>query len=280
MDLIADFVALIIAAATGLMPGTFAPLERTVERTYQVPPGAIVTVELAAGRISVTPSPDRTVRVRLTQRAQTTNQREAESAFAGYTVELTQRTGDVRLVTRRTPGFDSVLWRRVRVNMEAEVAVPANVAVDLHTHGGSIEIRGGREAQTTAHTSGGSIGVDGGPAPIDISTSGGSIRVGRIGTTLRARTSGGSITVDEVAASARDVDVSTSGGSVRVGVHPAAHLAFDASTSGGSAAVEGLSVNISHRTRTQVTGTLNGGGGRLNAHTSGGSVRISATSRQ
>jgi hypothetical protein len=99
--------------------------------------------------------------------------------------------------------------------------------------------------------------------------------VGRASHSLRARTSGGSIRVEQVDSSATDVDVSTSGGSVRVGVSEDARMTIDASTSGGRVSVNGLALEPSQRSRTHVSGRINGGGGRLRASTSGGSVTIS-----
>lgn len=274
MDLISDLVAFVIAAATAVVAPQVAPLERRIEQTYQVAPGSTVTVELSGGRITVVPGAGRSAAITLVQRAHTTSERDADAALADYTVLLTQQDGDVRLVARRKGGLDFGVWRRIRVNMDAEIAVPADVRLELNTSGGSIEIRGLRRAPVRAHTSGGSIRVDGGDTPIAVNTSGGSIRVGHIGQTLRARTSGGSIRIAQVAASATDVDVSTSGGSVRVGVDPAARLTIEGSTSGGSVSVDGLALQASRRSRTHIAGQLNGGGGRLKASTSGGSVRI------
>jgi DUF4097 and DUF4098 domain-containing protein YvlB len=277
MDLLSDLVACVVAVATAVVAPQVAPLERQIERSYQVTPGTTVAVELSGGRISVVPGQGRSVEIRLVQRVHTANEREADAALADYTVDFSQQEGTVRLVARRKRNVDFGVWRRIQVNMNAEIAVPADVRLDLNTSGGSIEIRGLRDAPVRAHTSGGSITVDGGTAPISVNTSGGSIRVGHIGQTLRAHTSGGSIRVAQVGATATDVDVNTSGGSVRVGVDPAARLTVDGSTSGGSVSIDGLALRSSHRSRTHVAGELNGGGGRLKASTSGGSVRITGS---
>ena len=276
MDLIADVLAYLFTAALGLAaPGT-VPLERQVERTYQVAPGATVRADLSGGRIVVVPSPSRTARVTLVQRVHTANQRDADAALDNYTVELGQTDGNVQLTARWKRGVTIGLWRQIRVNMDAELAVPSDVVVDLHTSGGSIDIRGMRTARVNARTSGGSISVEGGNAPIDVDTSGGSIRIGEVAETVRAHTSGGSIRISKVTTAATVVDAQTSGGSVHVGIDPAARLWVDASTSGGSVSVSGLPLATASRSRTKVEGTLNGGGGRLRAHTSGGSVRIAA----
>jgi hypothetical protein len=274
MDLISDLIAFVVAAATAVVAPQVAPLERRIEQTYQVAPGSTVTVELSGGRIRVAPGSGRTAGIALVQRVHTANERDADAALTDYTVILTQENGGVRVVARRKRGVDFSLWRRIRVNMDAELTVPPDVRLELNTSGGSIAVQGLRHAPVRAHTSGGSITVDGGNTPIAVNTSGGSIRIGQIGHSLRAHTSGGSIRVAEVAASATDVEVSTSGGSVRVGVDPAARLSVEGSTSGGSVSVDGLALETSRRSRTHVAGQLNGGGGRLKASTSGGSVRI------
>jgi DUF4097 and DUF4098 domain-containing protein YvlB len=123
-------------------------------------------------------------------------------------------------------------------------------------------------------TSGGAITVDGGRADFDLGTSGGPIRVGRVLGNVRADTSGGSITVDYVGPTATDVSLETSGGSIRVGVDRAAKLDISAETSGGSVDVENLPFETRTIRRTRAVGSINGGGGRLTADTSGGSIEI------
>lgn len=277
MELISDFIAYLFTAALAFVAPQTAPLERQVERTYQVAAGATVSVELSGGRIVIVPSADRSARVTLTQRVYTANEQDAETALQDYTVELGQSDGNVRLTARRKRSVNLGLWRSIRVGMDAELAVPSDVVVDLHTSGGSIDVRGLRTAPVVARTSGGSITVEDGRTAIDAATSGGSIRVGRVTGTLRARTSGGSIRVAEVSAAATAVDAETSGGSIHVGVDPTARLDVDASTSGGSVSVDGLRLTPSKQSRTHVAGALNGGGGPLRARTSGGSVRLSAS---
>lgn len=270
-DLLAFFLSAILGASA-------APLERQVERTFTVAPGSLVSIDISGGSISVTTSTDRAARITLIQRVDVATEREADAALADYTVSFTQQDDKVAVVARRKR---EVRWRpgSPRVNISAELAVPADVRLDLDTSGGSIVVRGYRNAALDADTSGGSITVDGGSAGINLDTSGGSIRVGRALSVLHADTSGGSITVDHVGAAAREVTLDTSGGSIRVGVAPTARLNIEASTSGGGVSADGLPINVTNmRGRSQLSGTLNGGGGRLHAATSGGSVRITASS--
>lgn len=274
MALLSDLFAFVVGAAVAIVMPDIAPLERELAQTYQVAPGSTVAVDIFGGRIRVTSGPGRDATLRLIQRVHTSSEREADAALRDYTVVITREGSGARLTARLRGGLGLDFWRRTRVQIDAELVVPADVVLDLQTSGGSIHVQGERSAAIEARTSGGSIDIDGGSAPVAVNTSGGSIRIGRTTSALRARTSGGSIRVDRVDASATDVDVRTSGGSVYVGVSPAARLSIDASTSGGRVSVTHLSVATSRQSHTHVTGALNGGGGRLHARTSGGSVRI------
>lgn len=274
MALLTDLFTFIVGAAVAIVMPDVASLDRELVQTYQVAPGSTVAVDISGGRIRVTSGTGREATLRLIQRVHTRSEREAEAALRDYTVVLAREGSGARLTARPGRGASLDFWRRPRVQLEAELVVPADVLLDLRTRGGSIHVQGERSAAIEAKTSGGSIQVDGGSAPIAVNTSGGSIHIGRTTNALRARTSGGSIRVDRVDASASDVDVSTSGGSVHVGVSPAARLSIDASTSGGRVTLTNLSIAATRQSHTHVTGNLNGGGGRLHARTSGGSVRI------
>jgi hypothetical protein len=274
MDLISDFVSLVMAAATALLTPQVAPLERRVERTFEVTSGSTVAINLSGGRITVVPGTTRAATVTLVQRVHVTTDRDADAALANYRVAFSQTAEGIHVEARRRPGFDVGSWRDPQVNIDAELTVPPDVRLDLDTSGGSITVRGVRRAPIAARTSGGSITVDDVRAQVDVRTSGGSIRVARASGSLLARTSGGSIRIGEVSASADAIDVRTSGGSISVGVEPSARLNIDASTSGGRVSVDDLPLLTSHQSRHHVTGQLNGGGGSLRASTSGGSVRI------
>jgi formylmethanofuran dehydrogenase subunit C len=274
MTLITDLVALVLSAFAAIVAPSVGDMERRVERSFEVAAGSLVSVDISGGSISVSAVPGRTAKLVLIQRVDARSEREADAALEQYEVTLGQAGSHVRLATRRKTGY----WPRRddRVRMNAELMIPADVKLDLDTSGGSITIVGERAADVAANTAGGSIRVDGGTGTLDVGTSGGSIHVGRALRSLHADTSGGSITVAFVGSEARDVTLDTSGGSIRVGVSPAARMSVEASTSGGSVSAHGLPITMTRRERHALTGMLNGGGGRLRAATSGGSVSIQA----
>lgn len=264
-------------AVVALAAPARAQIERRLERTFTVAPGHLVSVTLAGGGITTSTGTGNQVQVTLTQVVRASSDREADDLLKDYDVSATQSGDHIEVVGRRRANVDERSGHDVRIS--ATLVVPANVRLDLRTSGGSIDVRGSQTAQVAAHTSGGRISADGGTGAMNLSTSGGSIDVRDVLASLDASTSGGSIGVDFVGPAATDVRVHTSGGSIRVGIDSAAKLNVEAGTSGGSVDVEGLALTTSVVGRSHLTGALNGGGGRLNAGTSGGSVHLHAARR-
>ena len=251
-------------------------IDRRLERTFTVAANSMVSVRISGGPITVETGPGRSMQLTLEQRVRNVStDAQADQALQDYEVSAAQQGETVTLIARR-PRENNRGWRRgdPSVQFEAILTVPADVRLDLDTSGGPITVRGERTASVKVDTSGGAITVDGGRADFDLGTSGGPIRVGRVLGNVRAETSGGSITVDYVGPTATQVLLDTSGGSIRVGVDRAAKLDISASTSGGSVGVENLAFETREIRRTRAVGTINGGGGRLTADTSGGSIEI------
>jgi len=253
-------------------------IERPIERTFKVTAGSVVMVKVTGGAITVEEGPSGTVTVVIKQRVRgASTDREADDLLADFDVDIHQ-SGDQVAATVTGHQNRTNQWRK-GVSFSATLTVPRDVRLDLHTSGGGISVRGDRTASLDAHTSGGAINVDGGRAPMTLETSGGGITIRNALSTVTASTSGGSISVDRVGEDARDVELDTSGGHIRVGVDPRAKLSLRATTSGGHVSVTDLpfvSTRTSTRPRSnEARGTINGGGGgRLDAHTSGGSIEI------
>lgn len=250
-------------------------VERRLERTFTVAAGSLVVVDISGGPIEVDTGPGRSMQLTLLQRVDNvTNDAQADEALRDYEISAAQQDSTVTLIGRRHQG--SSRWRRgdPQVRLSARLTIPADVRLDLDTSGGPITVRGERTADVKVNTSGGSITVDGGRATFDLDTSGGPIRVGRALGNVRAETSGGSIMVDYVGPTATEVSLDTSGGGIRVGIDRAAKLDISASTSGGSVDVENLPFETRTIGRTRAVGSINGGGGKLTAETSGGSIEI------
>jgi len=270
-------VAFALLACVAQATPAQAQIERRFERTFTVAPGHVVSVTLAGGGITTSTGTGNQVQVTLTQVIRADSDREADDLLKDYEVSATQSGDRIEVVGRRRSNVAE--WSGHRVSISGTLVVPANVRLELRTSGGSIDVRGSRTAAVTAHTSGGSVSADGGSGAMDLSTSGGRIDVRDVLSTLSAYTSGGGIGVDRIGPAATDVRAHTSGGSIRIGIDPTAKLSVEAETSGGSVDIDGLSLTARTIGRSRISGTLNGGGGRLDAATSGGSVHLRAAGR-
>ena len=276
------FVPIIGVLATGCLAALAgAPqIERRLDRTFTVNSNSSVVVRISGGPIVVETGPGTTMSLRLDQTVNVASEARADEVLKEHEISVVEQAGVITLTARRHRD-DNRRYRRndPHVRFSATLTVPANVRLDLDTSGGPITVRGERTADVKADTSGGPITVDGGRGALDLDTSGGPIRVGRALGNLRADTSGGGITVDYVGPSATDVSLDTSGGTIRVGVDRQAKFDLSASTSGGNVRVEGLSFESQTLRRSRAVGRINGGGGRLHADTSGGSIEIRGAER-
>src|ERR1700761_2750665 len=138
-----------------------------------------------------------------------------------------------------------------QLSISFKVFVPQNIATDLQTSGGSINLAG-LNGDEKFNTSGGSLHLENLQGAINGSTSGGSIHAKSISGNISLSTSGGSIGLDGLKG---DIDATTSGGSIN-GNNIEGSL--KANTSGGSVTLQDMACS-------------------LKASTSGGSMRVTMT---
>ncbi len=160
-------------------------------------------------------------------------------------------------------------------------AANCNGQVDIRTSGGGIRLReiGG---DITAHTAGGSIHVERVRGGAQVETSGGGIEIKGVRGSVTASTSGGSIQAVIESQPGGDQSLKSSGGSITIYLPATAALDIDAHTSGGGVATElpVTTVVKGDQKRDTLQGTINGGGTRLYARTSGGSIRLKTTAAE
>ncbi len=147
--------------------------------------------------------------------------------------------------------------------------------LDVETSGGGIQL-GEIQGNVKAHTSGGSIHAAAVTGRCTVSTSGGGIDLTDITGLSTASTSGGSITVSLTKPLEQDCTVESSGGGITVRLPEAAAFDVDARTSGGGVRSDFPVTMVvqGEQKRGVLQGKVNGGGPKLTAHTSGGSIRI------
>jgi hypothetical protein len=143
----------------------------------------------------------------------------------------------------------------------------------LHTSGGSITARD-INGEVDCNTSGGGITVERAGGDVSAHTSGGSINLREIEGTANAHTSGGSIRAELLTAPDGPMKLETSGGSITLQLAANTHVDIDARASGGNVRTDLPVVGESNRSKTNLRGTINGGGPLLTLRSSGGGVRI------
>ena len=168
--------------------------------------------------------------------------------------------------------------------------------VDVNTSGGPIEVHsvhGNVSAVTSgggitidevqgsvrADTSGGGIQIAAVRGDVEARTSGGGVHVRDAGGHVNAHSSGGPVTVALAAGNGKGGDLSSSGGGVQAEVDPAVALSIDAASSGGGVTSDLPVTGRGKISSSALSGDLNGGGPVLKLRSSGGGIRISATSK-
>lgn len=146
-------------------------------------------------------------------------------------------------------------------------------ALKIGTSGGGIDVTGGSGALDGA-TSGGSVQVKNFKGPARVSTSGGGISVENVAGQVNANTSGGSINATLVSPVPDEVHLSTSGGGITIRAAGDAAFNIDAGTSGGGVSCDLPIVIEGKKESNNLRGAINGGGKKVSAHTSGGSIHV------
>ncbi len=284
-----------------------ARIDRVVEKTFNVQPGGLLTVETQGGSIRVDTANTSKVTVVAKQRIKASSEREADEVLENLTLTIAE---DSRGVSAKAK-YEKRGWGSNPVQVDFVVTVPARYDVALHTSGGDVKIgdlegevrartSGGNVSigkvskQVNADTSGGNISLVEGHGDVRLDTSGGNIRVERVVGVTELDTSGGDIVIESVEGSVNadtsggnvtagiygalkgDCSLSTSGGRVRATVDRTVGFNLDASTSGGHVSADGLTITIDKggAGRSKLAGRVNGGGPVLRLHSSGGDIVI------
>jgi hypothetical protein len=273
------------------------------DRHFNVSPGGQLTLDTDIGSVVVVGGDGPGLDVHATVSG-------SSDFVSHFTITAVQSPQGVTVTGRMQPlGWLSEWFGSGRRTVSYTVELPRDYVTEIHTSGGSLDVRhlnastsgrtsggsvtvedvhgpvhmrtsGGRIAASdlmgpaNLRTSGGSIEVSGCTGDLDVRTSGGSIRLEQIDGTLRAMTSGGSVHAE--VRTNRGVSLETSGGSIALLLPAAAAGSLDAHTSGGrvESAIPLSSVEVA--SHDELRGALNGGGEQIRLRTSGGSIRVTA----
>lgn len=271
-------LALVLIAA-----GSAHAAEKTLDRTFTVSPGGELVVDADGAAIHVSGNDSNQVIVHMVFRG-------SEKDLADMRLDAVQKVDGVTVTAQKDKqGWFS--WGGWRSEADIQVTVPRRYAINARTGGGSVELRdtvGAATLKTSGgdisaknvvgnvqlRTSGGSIHADTIRGDVDADTSGGDVRLLRVDGKIRGNTSGGNVRVSLVGAN-RGISATTSGGDIEMSVPRGTAANIDATTSGGEITTD-IPVTSTVLKDTALEGTLNGGGERIHAHTSGGSIKVRA----
>ncbi|HEU4624271.1 MAG TPA: DUF4097 family beta strand repeat-containing protein [Steroidobacteraceae bacterium] len=273
--------------------------EKAFDRTFNVRPGGLLTVDADGADISVMGGDGTQVVVHMKVEGSQSQLNDltlaAEASESGVTVKMVRSKrgwfswgnleGHIDVVVPRSYRVDAKTSgggvrltsiagpSRMRTSGGEIIAKGIKGKLDGETSGGTVRLET-IEGDVRAHTSGGSFYATDVRGDIDASTSGGDVRLLRIDGKIRANTSGGGVQCELVGAN-RGIWASTSGGNIRLTVPKNVGATIDAESEGGSIRTD-LPITTSVIDEHRLRGAINGGGEKIYARTSGGNITLSA----
>jgi DUF4097 and DUF4098 domain-containing protein YvlB len=202
-------------------------------------------------------------------------QGDARAKTSGGDIKVTEMHGPVDMQTSGGDVRAEQIDGNTRLNTSGGDIDVTRVTgeLDAKTSGGYIHLND-ISGKVVARTSSGNVIASGVRGDSELKTSGGDIRA-TIDGKIAAHTSGGNVTAELVGAN-RGISVSSSGGDLTVRVPKNTTGQLNAASSGGSVRTE-LPVTTTEMGEHKLTGTLNGGGNEIYARTSGGSIKVVAS---
>lgn len=238
-----------------------ATLKETIDRTFDVRPGATVTLTNVNGRVTVKAWDQPRVKVVAVKEVQTSRE-QLQDAMKALRIEFQPRNGGLSIVThypRERGGFSSIFdWigaDRVKAEVEYDVMVPRTMNVDVSNTNGSIRL----SDVTGKH---------------DLDTTNGRIEVTRCAGSLDASTTNGSISAElQRVTRGEPLRLSTTNGRIELAVPADLAVDVDAGTTNGAIRTD-LPVATTSVGNNSLRGTINGGGTPLRMRTTNGAISI------
>ena len=263
-------------------------------------------VRTSGGHITVEGSNSNTVYIEMYVRKDGENLTSSDTNLDKWEIDISQSGNTVKAIAKHRGNNSWSSWNNDRTSISFVVFAPKEMSTDLKTSGGHIEAKNLEGDQTIAtsgghlnlenlkgkieaKTSGGHIDLLNMEGDLDVRTSGGHISANTVAGTLQAKTSGGHIKLSDISGS---IKAATSGGSITANLNTIDQF-VDLKTSGGNVDLsipDNIGVDLQlkgtfvHGTfnnfsgemeNNEVDGKLNGGGPKVTARTSGGTVRLS-----
>lgn len=306
LSVLATLLLMLPAMATPGEHNTAVQDEPYRVETFDVATPGKLDVRTSGGHITVKGSSSQSVRVEMYVRKDGRNLLPEDTDLEKWDIDISQSGSSVQAIAKKEGNNGwSLFGNNNNFSISFVVYTPREMSSDLKTSGGHIETRGLSGNQKIA-TSGGHLELANLKGTIEARTSGGHVNISDIQGDVKARTSGGHIDVRSSEGSLRvktsgghidladisgSVEASTSGGSISADLDSIGQF-IELRTSGGNVEIrvpenQGLDLNLQGSyvstnlqnfsgevDHDEVYGKLNGGGPKLSARTSGGTVSL------
>lgn len=239
-----------------------ATLTDRIDKTFDVRPGAELSLSNVNGSITIRAWDQPRVRVIAERESSSFDEDEAKKAFAALRVEMTPRNGGLEIVTRHPKSnldfLDHLFGKNVSSKVTYDVRVPSTMNVVVDNTNGRIEV----------------TGVTG---EFDVETTNGRIEVTRCSGSIDASTTNGRINAElSGVTKGKSLSLETTNGRISLTVPSNVAADIDAGTTNGKIHTD-LPVATRHTDRNSLRGKINGGGTPVRLRTTNGSIEIRTT---
>jgi hypothetical protein len=276
-------------------------------KNFKVSNNGNLKVETVGGNIEITGQSSDDVKVEMYVRGNNSNDdlsdEEIKERLQNFDVQINQQGNTVNAIVTQKKSVSN--WNRKGLSISFKITAPRQVATNLETKGGNIDLsnltgkqevitRGGNidvnklTGDARLETAGGNIDVENFDGKLNITCSGGNIDLNNAKGEINVKTAGGNITL---AGTAGNIEAHTSGGDIRAKI-TAMEKSLTLSSSGGNITAslpenkgfdvdiraDRISTNFANFKGTlgkeKVQGTVNGGGIPVRMTTSGGNISL------
>lgn len=250
-------------------------VKETFLQTYRLQAGGELHVDNRNGGITVEAWDRNEIRVEAVKQAKAGNAAKAREALQKVRIDVRPSAGAVRIETRLPREgdgfFDWLSGNDINLNVTYKIKAPRQLVAALHSTNGGVRLVGTRGRADLSTTNGG-VSVEDVEGDIRLRSTNGGLTVINAAGSLDGATTNGGITarLNEVDG---DVSLRTTNGGVTLRLPESLRASVDIATSNG-----GLHSNLAvvggKKTRSSLTGDVNGGGGKLVVRTTNGGVRV------
>jgi Putative adhesin len=244
--------ACLAAAACGFGP---LPGRATEEwtRTYPLAAGGEVRIGNTNGKVEIEGVDGANVEVRAEKIARAATDDAARQLLPRITINEDVKPDRVSIETARIAG----------------VMIGAGFEVQYH-------IKAPKGAVINARTTNGGVMLTGLSGKVYARTTNGGVRATALSGPVEAASTNGGVNIDLASVGAEKIALRTTNGGVTLQLPETAKADVVATWTNGGMSVDGLTLDVSERSRRRFEGKMNGGGTSIELHTTNGGIRLRA----